>query len=628
MLPAQVTAALRKTRAALLSPRHRWRPLMTVGGALVGFTMAASLVRLPPGVLAVVYFGLFLALLGTVLRRLELDWTTTTLVLGGFCFYLLYLSYTWYGERNYDGPEQLKYIEYIVEHHSLPPAKLCFICHHPPAYYLSAAAVYLFFQQTGLAEPIRGVQLYSLLLFMLFVIFSVLTARLLTDDRRQIRLATALVVFWPYSIHNSVRVHNDTMVCTLLAIALYFVVRWSQRSRPRDLFAAAAAVALGILTKSNAVILAVVLMTVVAVELVRSGDRLRSLGRAAVVVALLSGAVGVNAIGKGDVLEGRPSRGGPLCGRVLGSACKMAMTEHIGNRPFNYLYFDTKSFFKEPFLIARQDGSGRQFFWNHLLKSSLLGTHNDVPDRELAYELNRDVAAGLNVLLFGMTTYLLAALLFVERRAARRWWLVVLTLGVYLAFMAGFRILIPWSHHTDFRHIFPVLPLVAMLYAAAVALFRKRRAVMELAGYALAVPFLALSIFYFVPKYEWAIRVTARVVKVDMADYDQVVKEGTAWDKPSNLIIEGNHTVELEVHGRPTVRTVDASFDNNDRYEVKIFGEGGPRTLQLGPSKKKDIKGLARYVEPVDPPARRVSMITVRPVAGDRAYSMGHFVVR
>jgi hypothetical protein len=194
--------------------------------------------------------------------------------------------------------------------------------------------------------------------------------------------------------------------------------------------------------------------------------------------------------------------------------------------------------------------------------------------------------------------------------------------------MAGFRILIPWSHHTDFRHIFPVLALMAMLYAGAVALFRSRSAVMELVGYGLAVPFLLLSIFYFIPKYEWAIRVTARIVKVDMGDYAKVVKEGTAWDKPPNLIIEGNHTLEFKPMGRPTVRVVDVSFDNNDRYEVKVFGKGGPRVLQIGPSTKKDVKGLARYQQSLDPPLEQVSMITIRPVAGDRAYSMGHLKVR
>ncbi|MBW2522718.1 MAG: glycosyltransferase family 39 protein [Deltaproteobacteria bacterium] len=628
MLPPRVSALLSKIRPALRRARQGWRPLMIVGGALAGFTVAASLVRLPPGFLAAAYFGLFLALLWIALRRLRLDVVTILLILGGFCLYLLYLTYTWYGERNYDGPEQLKYIQYIAEHRSLPPAGHCFICHHPPAYYLSAAAVYLLFQKTALGDPIRGVQLYSLLLSMLFILFAVLTVRLLTEDRRQIRLATALVVFWPYAIHNSVRVHNDTMVCTLMVVALYFVVRWYRESRSWQLYTAAAITAGGILSKSNGVILAVVLGVAVAAKLYRSRDRLRLLGRAAIVVAVLVAAVGANTIGKGNLLDDEPSRGGPFCARVLGSACKMAMTEHIGNRPYNYLYFDTQSFFKEPFLIARHDGSGRQFFWNHLLKSSLLGTHNEVPDRELAYELNRDVAAGLNILLFGMTAYLLAALLFLRRQAARRYWLIFTSLGVYLAFMAAFRILIPWSHHTDFRHVFPVLALMATLYAGAVALFRERQAVMEYVGYALAVPFLLLSVFYFIPKYDWAIRVTARIVKVEMADYAKVVREGTDWDKRTNLIIEGNHTIELKPEGRPTVREIDITFDNNDTYEVKVFGKGGPRILHIGPTKKKKAKGLVRYQEPVDPPVERASMITIRPIAGDRAYSMGHILVR
>jgi hypothetical protein len=187
---------------------------------LAVFTLSALVGRPHPAVLASVYIGLGFALFGLVLRRLRFDIITVAIILGGMFLYLAYLGYTTYGERNYDGPAQLEYISYITKHWSLPAASFCFICHHPPVYYLLAAVAYAFCEKTHLVQPLLGLQILSLVIFAVFVVFGVLLLRRFTSDLRRLRLATALIVFWPYSIHNSIRVHNDTLVCTLLVVAL------------------------------------------------------------------------------------------------------------------------------------------------------------------------------------------------------------------------------------------------------------------------------------------------------------------------------------------------------------------------------------------------------------------------
>jgi hypothetical protein len=103
------------------------------------------------------------------------------------------------------------------------------------------------------------------------------------------------------------------------------------------------------------------------------------------------------------------------------------------------------------------------------------------------------------------------------------------------------------------------------------------------------------------------------------------VPEGTQWDLPTNLLIEENHIVEFDTPKHPTVRELDTSLDNNDKYEFTLIGDT-TRTIFLGP--KPDKKGLMRYVEKIDPPVVNVRAIRVRPVSGDLAYSMGHLVVR
>jgi len=100
---------------------------------------------------------------------------------------------------------------------------------------------------------------------------------------------------------------------------------------------------------------------------------------------------------------------------------------------------------------------------------------------------------------------------------------------------------------------------------------------------------------------------------------------GTQWDLPTNLLIEENHIVEFDTPKLPTVREIDVSFDNNDRYQVDLVGDTS-RTLFFGPKPEK--KGLMRYVEKVDPPVANVRTIRVRPLSGDLAYSMGHLITR
>jgi len=594
-------------------------------GVLLSLSVLASLaarLHLRVYTLAVAASLSLVAVTALALRRARFDRGTILIVLGGIWLYLGYLGYTDYGERNYDGGEQLRYVQYIVEHHARPPAAYCLICHHPPLYYALGAGVYAFFERTRLAPPVTGLQLYGLVLHLVFVGFAAATVRRLVSTRRELHLATAFIVFWPYSIENAVRVHNDTLATTAMGVATFYIVRWTQGERRRDLYLAALAIGVGLLTKSNAYALVGALLALLALRFFRSRDKLRFARRGAVAALILAGALALNASGK----ESPTSQNGPLCHRILGNACDINRSQWVDNHLKNYLWLDLRTFLREPYALAERDGSGRAYFWNHLLKSSLLGTHNTVPDRETAYEVNRGMAYGMNVLLLGMSAYLLVgAALFARRRALRRFEAVLACLASCVAFMIGFRALIPAPHHTDFRHIASVVALVAALYAATAGRARAEGAAFEQVGRLLAIPFLALSILYFVPKHDWIIRHTTRVVQRDLAAYSKPVNEGTSWDRESNLLIEENHIVEFATPALPTVREVDVSLDNNDTYAIELRGDQ-TRTLTLGPTPNR--KGLVHYKRAVDPPVTGVRAIRVRPLSGDGSYSLGHLIVR
>lgn len=609
------TAALRRSSASA-------RVIAALILALTVFTAVASRVRIHPIALSAVYATLVLSLLTLSLLRSRLDRGVIALLVGGVGFYMFYLSYTGFGDRNYDGGAQLEYIQYILTNHRRPPVATCLICHHPPLYYALGALVLGFFNATKLYPGPTGLQIFSLLIFFFFLLYGVLTFERFTKNKRILRLGTALIVFWPYSVANSVRLHNDTLACTFMAMAFYYVLVWYQESRPRHLYLGALFTALSVLTKSSGYVMVLVLLILLAARFFTTHDRLRLVRRGLVVGAMLVAALGLNTLGKGEA----PNSQNRLCQKILGTACDIHAVQFVENQPHDYFYLDLKSFLEEPFMLAERDVSGRHYFWNHLLKSSLFGTSNRVADKATSYEINRYIAGIMNAELLGMTAYLGLGFAFAAKRTLRKYAVVLLTLGASVAFMIGFRIVIPAPHHTDFRHIYPAVILVSLLYCSTIAFFRKRGQALEYVGYALAVPFLVLSVIFFIPKYALSARLTARVMSHKASEFTKLVAEGTAWDKEGNLIIQENETLDIEVEGRRTVSELDLTLDNNDTYEIFIKGESDTRRLLLGPAKKKS--GLARYIEKVNPPVKEVKNIILRPIAGDHAYSLGHLIVR
>lgn len=578
--------------------------ILGVVGALAGLAAAAGI--------------------GAGLRRLRFDWPTVALVLAGMGFYLVYLGYTDIGERNYDGPAQLEYIQHIAERRELPPASKCLICHHPPLYYLLGAGVYAACKASRVVPPVLGLQLFSLLITLGFVVYGALAARRLLGEPRAVRLVTAILLFWPYAVHNSVRVHNDTLVGALVVAALYHAIAWHKDERPRDLHAAAAFCALGLLTKSSAYGMVAALLALVAARLLRPGGRILLLRRAGLAALLIVAAIGLGGLRKPLSTPGGSDGGGGLCHRVLGSACDVHPAGLMENQPYNYLYLDIEMFLREPYVLTDRDDTGRQLFWNHLLKSSLFGSHNKHADLETAYELNRHIASVMSALLLALIAVMLVAGASASRAGLRRFAPPLVALASLVAFLAAFRILLPAPHHTDFRHAFPALAPAALLYAAALEHLRRKDRALAPLGTALCLAFLALSALYWAPKYELTTRLLRRVVPVDLASLSRPVPEGSPWDRDGNLLFEGNHVLHIKVPRRD-VREIDVTLDSNDRYELTLEAADGPRTVLLGPGR---TAGMARYVEALDPPAHAVREIRLSALRGDRAYSIGHLTLR
>src|SRR4051794_35382636 len=148
------------------------------------------------------------------------------IILLGLLLHILYLSYTPYNVREHDVPAHLDYIKYVATNWRLPDR-------HPadgeeyfqaPLYYIIAAVVYKISGNASL-DYHRVLQGLSLVFFTVCLIFGVLLFQRVCKTKWLFFTSTALLVFWPSGIIDSVRVSNDPMYDMVSVIAMYFLMR-------------------------------------------------------------------------------------------------------------------------------------------------------------------------------------------------------------------------------------------------------------------------------------------------------------------------------------------------------------------------------------------------------------------
>lgn len=605
----------------------RLRPstLALLGAAVLAalFVLVASFRQLQPIAAGIGMGIVYLGAVAVVFGRAKVDRVAIGVVLAGIVLYMLYLGYTSYAERNYDGPEQLQYIQHILSTGRRPPASQCLICHHPPLYfYLGAGAYWLFEKVGGMGPPTFGLQILSLVFFTVFLYYAALTIQRFVKSPWLVRLAMALVVFWPYSIQMSVRVHNDALSGTLMMGAIYYAIRFYDEGKDRHFAATAVWIGLGVLTKSSIYAIAGMFIVLALYRLVRTPRRLRQAGRLIAGIAF----IGITAL-TAKIGQEKPDTKLDLCHKVLGNACNIGKHEWVGNDVYNYVYVDPVTFLREPYLIASRDGSGRELFWSDFAKTSLFATNNTTADRETAYAFNRQVAALMIALFAAMSLGLVASVLTMDKATAKRLSVVLLSVGTLLGFMMAFRWMIPAPHHTDFRHVLVILVPISILYVDALGRARGRGLAAEWAGTGLAVTFLALSVFYFLPKRSLIMRYTQKNIDVELAKVSRPVPEETAWDDTRNLLFEENETLVIKPKVLTKVSEIEVTVDNNDRYEVVLWSGDTSKSIAFGPATNKH-KGMTLYTLPVSPPMDAVREVRLRAVSGDQAYSLGHLILR
>ena len=301
----------------------------------------------------------------------------------------------------------------------------------------------------------RGLQWLSLLLFFGFVVFALSIFRSCTSQPATLRLATALVVFWPSSIINAVRVHNDALASVVMLGALYFIARWDRDGKSRDFHLALLSSALALLTKSSGYALATTLVLFAAVRAVPAERRRESLKRCAVAIVIL-GSVAV-----GAVALRRSQPASTFCQKMLGPACDGRYVPAVVDRPSRFVLFDVRRFVLRMDVLP--DDPEHDYFLNRLAKSSLFGV---MPlGDELAGPRHQILAVVMSMLLLAMVASCLIALPFLRGGILGRYRVYLAATLIMFAFLVAFRVRAPNEFHEDFRHIFPALVPFCLGYA-------------------------------------------------------------------------------------------------------------------------------------------------------------------
>jgi hypothetical protein len=422
-----------------------------------------------------------------VLRRLRFDWVTIAIVLVGTIVSVNYLTYTSVSERNYDGASHIEYIQALARHGRLPDVRECGACGHPPGYYALAALWSQLVPATGLPLE-RGLQWLSLLLFFGFVVVALLIFRNCELRLRTLWLATALVVLWPSSIINSVRVHNDALVAPLLLAALYFLAKWDRAGQARDFYWALAMTVAALFTKSSAYPVAAALLGFAALRLRRPGLRRATLKLCVVAVVALAAAAVIP-------MTMRESRAPTtLCQKVVGLACDGRYVPAVPDTVGRFVQLDVAAFVRS--LAAPEQPVERDLFLNRLAQSSLFGV---MPlGDELGSRRHRALAPVLGGLLLVMLSVCLVAAPFVWRQALRQWRVYAVTPLVMLAFLVAFRVRAPNEFHEDFRHIFPALVPFCLAFARVVDKWGRSSRLLRYIGTTIGVSMVVTSAAFFV----------------------------------------------------------------------------------------------------------------------------------
>ncbi|HYH02808.1 MAG TPA: hypothetical protein VEC37_06885, partial [Bacillota bacterium] len=456
---------------------------------------------------------ILLGLVAVLLTGTPVDKGFTLIITGAFLIRLLYFLITAYDNRSHDVGGHMHYIEYLVNHCTIPPVHEGWQTYHPPLYYMVAALVYKLLNLVGISQSVqlwRWIQFLSLVFFIgfLMVIIPIIKNALgklphspdhnnpntgsesshLTPGDPRLGLgylAFAMIAFWPSGIIHSLRIGNDGLFYFFYALSLVYLIKWQDDNTPRNAYWSFILITLAFITKANAMVLYLVFGIIYGIKFYQDTKKQQYLARTAVLFLIFIAGFGITF---GRMVEQRLN--GSQEHFVVANASKLEGVT-VGNKPLNYLSFSFREFLKEPYVHPFEDRGGRQYFWTYLFKTGLVGEFSYTP------KLNAHLTVLMSVTLLLMLLYMLGSPLVFYRYLQGQLVLILNTVCLIIAAI-GLRVSIPASCSNDFRYILPVLIPFGIFFACSIWFYRSQKwDWMEQTGYGLSLMFIVASIAFF-----------------------------------------------------------------------------------------------------------------------------------
>ncbi len=397
------------------------------------------------GVLGVALVGV--AALGAArilaLFRAGREQTALLLVLlGGSVLRVLYVLRTPTSVRGYDSAGHLEYIRYVAEHWTLPPAHGGWEFYQPPLYYLLTAPLVRFDALRGATKlgTLFHLQAVSVVLSVVTLGVALWVVQMLfaPSQRKEMVLCGGLLSVFPGLLFFAPRINNDVVVQLTGFVSIALLVRFWKKGRTGDWVALSACIGLGMLAKTNAL----VLLPLALLSLLFRPELER---RKKVWLGALS--TGIVALVCGWFVVPRFLEERRTAAFLVGNTDSLEAALRVPNSFEAFFGFHPLDMLEHPYNKTWDDSAGRKFVWEFFARSSLFGEFDFGPKQLLVCRLSLVLLALLTMVgLFGWWRSL--------RRGPRKDLPLHLLVVLSLASQAAFRFVSPFSCSQDFRYSF------------------------------------------------------------------------------------------------------------------------------------------------------------------------------
>jgi hypothetical protein len=418
--------------------------------------------------LADLWPGIFLTmgLSWLLLTRFEFDRFTRVAFTVGMGLYWWFFAYAGMFPYSPDIEGHLQYIAYMSQNLLPPPSYKGFLFYHPPLYYfLMGAMNYVFAGEHMNAFTRSVVRVFSIECFFIFLIYSIRIIRMAKLPYEIYALCLLLMIFWPLNIMLASRIDSNLLLYPLCTVSFYYLMRWHETPQETGLLARSLIfVALGIVTRTNAIVILGIMGLVILHKLITREIPFSLLMRKAILGCMLLIAI-AGSINVGRNIYFRVTKhidmpfvvgNGPI---LLGAPNFRVKTE-----PENYYLFIPHIYFNPPFFTARIDVGGRQYFPISFLKSMLWA--------EIWFK-SKDAAKLTNAMLLIFIAGTCLPVFFYRPKTHQE--RLPLTLLVFLSIigLAINRYILPITPAGDFRYTYFALSSFILLFGYHLAAIRK-----------------------------------------------------------------------------------------------------------------------------------------------------------